>query len=153
MAKSREILKLVARSWHHGVGMTMMIFCQRKKLLSGSVGSKFYAQSHVERFLISLFPRSGQINRLTLRHYMNFFDFSGLRLDNAFRSVSRFVHFVNFFDPFHRRLCGKLYLKAETQQVDRILEQFSRQYWAGNPDSIYGSASPSFASTPARVSS
>lgn len=68
-------------------------------------------------------------------------------MDNAFRSVSVFICFNAFFDScFHRRLCGKLYLKAETQQVDRILEQFSRQYWDCNPDSIYGSASSSFES-------
>lgn len=40
-----------------------------------------------------------------------------------------------------RRLCAKLYLKAETQQVDRILEEFSRRYWDCNPGSVYGSAS------------
>lgn len=55
---------------------------------------------------------------------MSYFDFSGLRLDMAFR-----------------RLCAKLYLKAETQQVDRILEEFSRRYWETNPTTIYGSAS------------
>ena len=69
------------------------------------------------------------INRIALRYYMDYFDFTGLRLDNAFR-----------------RLCGKLFLKAETQQVDRILEQFARRYWECNPTSILGSASrhPSF---------
>ncbi|KAG1752920.1 hypothetical protein EDB19DRAFT_1892897 [Suillus lakei] len=50
----------------------------------------------------------GQVNKIALHHYMNYFDFTGLRLDNAFR-----------------RLCAKLYLKAETQQVDRILEELS----------------------------
>jgi Sec7-like guanine-nucleotide exchange factor len=69
-------------------------------------------------------PYSGLINKVALRHYMDFFDFSGLRLDNAFR-----------------RLCAKLYLKAETQQVDRILEEFSRRYWETNPNTIYGSSS------------
>ncbi|THH27852.1 hypothetical protein EUX98_g6347 [Antrodiella citrinella] len=64
------------------------------------------------------------INKVALRHYMDFFDFSDLRLDNAFR-----------------RLCAKLYLKAESQQVDRILEEFGRRYWDCNPTSIFGSAS------------
>ncbi|KAJ7647350.1 hypothetical protein FB45DRAFT_782018 [Roridomyces roridus] len=63
------------------------------------------------------------VNKVALHHYLNFFDFSGLRLDLAFR-----------------RLCAKLYLKAETQQVDRILEEFSRRYWECNPASLYGSA-------------
>ncbi|KAF7376130.1 Sec7-like domain belongs to guanine nucleotide exchange factors [Mycena sanguinolenta] len=63
------------------------------------------------------------VNKAALRHYVNFFDFAGLRLDLAFR-----------------RLCAKLYLKAETQQVDRILEEFSRRYWDCNPGGLYGSA-------------
>ncbi|KAF8658264.1 hypothetical protein AX16_002040 [Volvariella volvacea WC 439] len=66
---------------------------------------------------------NGVINKVALRHYVDFYDFSGLRLDMAFR-----------------RLCAKLYLKGETQQVDRILEEFSRRYWDCNPGSLYGSA-------------
>ncbi|EPQ57047.1 hypothetical protein GLOTRDRAFT_120407 [Gloeophyllum trabeum ATCC 11539] len=65
-----------------------------------------------------------RVNKIALHHYMDNFDFSGLRLDLAFR-----------------RLCGKLFLKAETQQVDRILEEFSRRYWDCNPNSVFGSAS------------
>lgn len=42
-----------------------------------------------------------------------------------------------------RRLCAKLYLKAETQQVDRILEELSRRFWDCNPTRLYGSASAS----------
>ncbi|KAL5507199.1 hypothetical protein ACEPAH_6655 [Sanghuangporus vaninii] len=64
------------------------------------------------------------VNKLALKYYIDYFDFSRLRLDVAFR-----------------RLCAKLYLKAETQQVDRILEEFSRRYWETNPSTIYGSAS------------
>ncbi|KAF8209465.1 hypothetical protein K438DRAFT_2012239 [Mycena galopus ATCC 62051] len=63
------------------------------------------------------------INKAALHHYINFFDFTGLRLDLAFR-----------------RLCAKLYLKAETQQIDRILEEFSRRYWECNPNEPYGSS-------------
>lgn len=66
----------------------------------------------------------GRINGIALHHYLEFFDFSTLRLDGAFR-----------------RLCAKLYLKAETQQVDRILDEFSRRYWDCNPGTLYGSAS------------
>ncbi|KAJ3823819.1 hypothetical protein EV361DRAFT_794093 [Lentinula raphanica] len=66
---------------------------------------------------------TGPINKAALQHYMSHFDFSGLRLDMAFR-----------------RLCAKLYLKAETQQVDRILEEFSRRYWECNPNTLYGSS-------------
>jgi PH/SEC7 domain-containing protein len=40
-----------------------------------------------------------------------------------------------------RHLCNKLYLKAETQQVDRILVQFSRRYQECNPSNLLGSAS------------
>ncbi|KAI9463546.1 hypothetical protein BJY52DRAFT_1252141 [Lactarius psammicola] len=63
----------------------------------------------------------GRINKAALQHYINNFDFSGLRLDLAFR-----------------RLCAKLFLKAETQQMDRILEEFSRRYWDCNPGSLFG---------------
>ncbi|KAH0827483.1 hypothetical protein J3R83DRAFT_4178 [Lanmaoa asiatica] len=79
--------------------------------------------------LISCFD-SGSINKITLRYYMDYFDFTGLRLDIAFR-----------------RLCSKLYLKAETQQVDRILEEFSRRFWDCNPVRVYGSASASTSSS------
>ncbi|KAF4598097.1 hypothetical protein EYR38_006491 [Pleurotus pulmonarius] len=67
---------------------------------------------------------TGRINKLVLHYYMDFFDFATLRLDMAFR-----------------RLCAKLYLKAETQQVDRILDEFSRRYWDCNPATMFGSAS------------
>ncbi|KAF9268675.1 hypothetical protein L218DRAFT_1048266 [Marasmius fiardii PR-910] len=66
---------------------------------------------------------TGRINKLALQYYMDFFDLKGLSLDNAFR-----------------RLCAKLYLKGETQQVDRLLEEFSRRYWDCNPGGVYGSA-------------
>jgi hypothetical protein len=42
---------------------------------------------------------------------------------------------------FIRRMCSKLYLKAESQQLDRILEEFARRYWECNPHTVYGSAS------------
>ncbi|KAG6837700.1 hypothetical protein H0H93_003502 [Arthromyces matolae] len=50
------------------------------------------------------------------------------------------------------RLCSKLYLKAETQQVDRILEEFSRRYWDCNPNGIYGSANLHVADLTTRMS-
>ncbi|BGP32385.1 hypothetical protein JCM10296v2_004166 [Rhodotorula toruloides] len=65
---------------------------------------------------------AGRLRSAVLRFYIDHFDFAGLRLDLAFR-----------------KLCGKLYLKAETQQVDRILEQFSRRYFEDNPSSPYAS--------------
>lgn len=65
----------------------------------------------------------GRINKLALQNYVVFFNFAGLRLDVAFR-----------------QFCSKLYLKGETQQVDRILEEFSRRYWDCNPGGVYGSA-------------
>ena len=57
---------------------------------------------------------------------MENFDFAGLRLDMAFR-----------------RLCAKLFLKAETQQVDRILDAFASRYWVCNRTCVYGSPSMS----------
>ncbi|GAB1525710.1 hypothetical protein RhiTH_008873 [Rhizoctonia solani] len=64
------------------------------------------------------------INKIALRYYMDNFDFTRMRLDGAFR-----------------HLCTKLYLKAETQQVDRILEEFSRRFWDCNRGSVYASPS------------
>ncbi|SJK97632.1 uncharacterized protein ARMOST_00885 [Armillaria ostoyae] len=66
---------------------------------------------------------TGRINKLALQNYVDFFSFAGLRLDIAFR-----------------QFCSKLYLKGETQQVDRILEEFSRRYWDCNPGGVYGGA-------------
>lgn len=47
---------------------------------------------------------------------MNNFDFSNQRLDEAFRT-----------------LCSKLYLKGESQQLDRIIEAFAKRYYNCNP--------------------
>lgn len=61
-----------------------------------------------------------------------------------------FIRSLLSFEPLltwiARRLCAKLYLKAETQQVDRILNEFSRRYWDCNPNTLYGSASKSIIS-------
>lgn len=65
----------------------------------------------------------GTLNHLARQYYFQNFDFSGLRLDTAFR-----------------RLCDKLFLRAETQQVDRILSTFSARYFECNPTSLFGSA-------------
>ncbi|KNZ48745.1 uncharacterized protein VP01_543g1 [Puccinia sorghi] len=61
-----------------------------------------------------------QLQALTRRAFMNNFDFKDLRIDLAFR-----------------KLCTKMYLKGETQQVDRILAEFSRRYWEQNQSHIY----------------
>ncbi|KAL0097606.1 hypothetical protein J3Q64DRAFT_1652380 [Phycomyces blakesleeanus] len=62
-------------------------------------------------------------NSKALYYYLNNFQFSRMRLDGAFR-----------------KLCSKLYFKAEAQQIDRILEVFAQRYWACNPRCIFGSA-------------
>jgi hypothetical protein len=51
--------------------------------------------------------------------YMNNFNFSSKRLDEAFRI-----------------LCLKLYLKGETQQLDRIIEAFAKRYFECNPTTL-----------------
>ncbi|KAI8147478.1 hypothetical protein BJV82DRAFT_595619 [Fennellomyces sp. T-0311] len=56
-----------------------------------------------------------------LVYYMNHFEFTNMLLDKAFR-----------------KLCSKLYFKAEAQQIDRILEAFARRFWQCNPQSIFG---------------
>ncbi|GAA5926050.1 uncharacterized protein JCM15063_005194 [Sporobolomyces koalae] len=98
-ALSEKAKELAQRCWDEDEG-----FLERRKI------AEWLGSSH-------------DLNKKSLKHYMDKFDFGGLRLDLAFR-----------------RLCGKLYLKAETQQVDRILEQFSRRYYLDNPRSPYSSA-------------
>lgn len=51
--------------------------------------------------------------------YMNNFDFANQRLDAAFRT-----------------LCAKLYFKAESQQLDRIIEAFAKRYYECNPTTL-----------------
>lgn len=64
------------------------------------------------------------LSKKALQNYINFYDFANLRLDHAFR-----------------RLCAKLFLRGETQQVDRILAEFSRRYFECNPTTVFGNAS------------
>ncbi|KAI7877230.1 hypothetical protein K492DRAFT_219281 [Lichtheimia hyalospora FSU 10163] len=52
------------------------------------------------------------LNGKALVYYMDYFDFSDMRMDTAFR-----------------KLCSKLYFKAEAQQIDRILQVFAQRYW------------------------
>ncbi|CAG8478549.1 10067_t:CDS:10 [Ambispora gerdemannii] len=54
-------------------------------------------------------------NVRTLKCYMEYYNFHDKRIDVAFR-----------------QLCARLYIKGEAQQVDRILEAFSRRYWECN---------------------
>lgn len=56
-----------------------------------------------------------------LESYMEHFDFQDLKLEQAFRN-----------------LCSKLHLKGETQQIDRVLYQFSTRYFECNPQCIFG---------------
>ncbi|KAF1806302.1 hypothetical protein FB192DRAFT_1349775 [Mucor lusitanicus] len=67
--------------------------------------------------------QSKELNANTLSEYMNYFEFATMRLDSAFRKV-----------------CSKLYFRAEAQQIDRILEAFAKRYWQCNPKTIFGSA-------------
>lgn len=46
-------------------------------------------------------------------------------------------HGQSIFDSY-RKLCSKLYFKAEAQQIDRILQVFAQRYWKCNPESIFG---------------
>lgn len=65
----------------------------------------------------------GPLRRAARTHYFAHFDFKETRVDEALR-----------------RLCDKLFLRAETQQVDRILASFSKRFWECNPLPVYGSA-------------
>ncbi|KAI8331249.1 hypothetical protein BC941DRAFT_505963 [Chlamydoabsidia padenii] len=79
----------------------------------------FVTKAHMAEWLGTRNPLNSQV----LVHYMNYFDFQTMRLDSAFR-----------------KLCGKLYFKAEAQQIDRILEVFAKRYWKCNHQSVFGSS-------------
>jgi hypothetical protein len=55
-----------------------------------------------------------------LRNYLDCFEFGGMRLDEAFR-----------------RFTGHLYLKGETQLIDRILVQFARRFYDCNRNGLF----------------
>ncbi|OZJ02255.1 hypothetical protein BZG36_05033 [Bifiguratus adelaidae] len=65
--------------------------------------------------------QDNEFNRMVLRAYMKYFNFRRLRVDLAFR-----------------RLCQKLYFKAESQEIDRILQGFAERYLECNPNCIFG---------------
>lgn len=60
-------------------------------------------------------------SNLILETYMTYFDFKDMCLEQSFRN-----------------LCSRLHLKGETQQIDRILLQFSIRYFECNPKCIFG---------------
>ncbi|KAG2221647.1 hypothetical protein INT45_001172 [Circinella minor] len=62
-------------------------------------------------------------SQCTLELYLAKYDFKDMQLDTAFR-----------------KLCQKVYFKAEAQEIDRVLEAFARRYWACNNNVVYGSA-------------
>lgn len=80
------------------------------------------SSAHVAPDKVAMFiggPRP--VNNAALRHYMQHFDMRGLKLDQAFRE-----------------LCTKLHLKAESQEIDRIIEGFSARFYDCNPNTVYG---------------
>ncbi|CAE6504931.1 unnamed protein product [Rhizoctonia solani] len=60
------------------------------------------------------------IRRRALGYYIAYFEFGGSDIDEAIR-----------------QLCNKLYIKEETQQLDRIIEAFSEYYVSQNPRSLW----------------
>ncbi|ORX46517.1 SEC7-like protein [Hesseltinella vesiculosa] len=55
--------------------------------------------------------------------------------------LSLFMENFNFtqtLDQAFRYLCKKLYLKAESQQIDRIISAFAQRFWQCQPDPFYG---------------
>lgn len=78
--------------------------------------------THIPTDKVAMFlggPR--QVNSAALRYYMQYFDMRAVKLDQAFRD-----------------LCAKLHLKAESQEIDRIIEGFSARYYDCNPSTVLG---------------
>lgn len=65
---------------------------------------------------------------------MQYFDMKGQNLVEAFRWVMSL-----YVTDSSRELCAKLQLKAESQEIDRIIEGFSARYYDCNPTTIFGS--------------
>lgn len=91
---------------------------------NGLVQSKFYYYPYFSNNAIHIFIFINCIYRpetrsKVLKLYMDNFDFSENRLDEAFRT-----------------LCSKLYLKGESQQLDRIIEAFAKRYFECNPSTL-----------------
>lgn len=63
------------------------------------------------------------VNQIALRYYMQYFDMRNQNLVDSFRD-----------------LCKKLHLKAESQEIDRIIGAFSTRYFECNPTTVFGTA-------------
>ncbi|CAE7208261.1 unnamed protein product [Rhizoctonia solani] len=70
--------------------------------------------------LVEWLGSPSEIRHQALGYYMAYFDFGGSEIDEAIR-----------------QLCNKLYIKGETQQIDRVLEAFSEHYILQNPGSLW----------------
>ncbi|KAF8753688.1 Pleckstrin homology domain [Rhizoctonia solani] len=77
--------------------------------------------SFVEREkLVEWLGSPSEIRHQALAYYIAHFEFGGSDIDDAIR-----------------QLCNKLYIKGETQQIDRVLEAFSEHYVTQNGASIW----------------
>ncbi|KAJ1941467.1 hypothetical protein EC988_006750, partial [Linderina pennispora] len=62
--------------------------------------------------------RRSSFSGRVLQHYMGNYDFAGLRIDECLR-----------------RLCKHMYLRGESQVIDRLLEELARRFIVCNPES------------------
>ncbi|OAV91849.1 hypothetical protein PTTG_27830 [Puccinia triticina 1-1 BBBD Race 1] len=107
----------------HVPGMTLQANAHRLAELFWQEDESIIKRRKLTEWLGSPETSENQLQALTRRAFMDKFDFKDLRIDLAFR-----------------KLCTKMYLKGETQQVDRILAEFSRRYWEQNQSNIYVNA-------------
>ncbi|CAE6514921.1 unnamed protein product [Rhizoctonia solani] len=73
--------------------------------------------------LVEWLGSPSEIRQQALGYYIAHFEFGGSDIDEALR-----------------QLCNKLYIKGETQQIDRVLEAFSEHYIYQNSRSLWGVA-------------
>lgn len=75
--------ELATRCWDENEG-----FLAKEKIAEWLGGQYVFFSAKVSFFGPGdLYITSAQINKVALRYYVDFFDFAGLRLDLAFRSV------------------------------------------------------------------
>ena len=99
---------------------------------------KNVAEDKVAEFLGG--PR--EVNAAALGYYMQYFGMKGNLVD-CFRYVyvgtrTAVGRRSRITDP-RRELCQKLFLRAESQEIDRIIEAFSARFYECNPDTVFGS--------------
>lgn len=124
VVKQNEVKRIAGLLWQED-----STFISKKEI--ASYLGKWYVIRGMKLLHSHAFLNRDLFHHKVLLVYMSYFELSGMKLEEAFR-----------------KLCSKLYFKAEAQEIDRILEAFAYQYWTQNAkDEIYMNADVVYAIT------